>query len=272
MGLIKLEVNKMDRKKTFYIILLIISFITLILWMDILGSEPLPITQILFAVILFIAILYMVADAYFSYYSEKVIFAEGDEKDTNFFNVINKPAHQPTPRFARIFKYKGYTWTYSGYNAGIRTGKGNELFFSFSEMTSIIGKTLIFKGKQKRISHETFYEYIGYDKELFKQVVQGNNKLKIYAPTPLNEEETHQIMTIKGGYDFDDDRFDIVDTFIKERIGPNEMSLENLKNNIHNTLEFSERAMGDIKRNFFQVEDARGTGVKVPSIKDDREL
>ena len=146
------------------------------------------------------------------------------------------------------------------------------MFFSFSEMTSIIGKTLIFKGKQKQISHETFYEYINHDKELFKQVVQGNNKLKIYVPLPLNEEETYQIMTIKGSYDFDTDRFEVVDKFIKERIEPNETSLENLKNNIHNTLEFSERAMGDIKRNFFQVEDARGTGVKVPSIKDDREI
>lgn len=262
----------MDRKKTFYIILAAFVIISSLLWLNILGSEPLPITQILFAVIMFIAILHMVADAYFSYYSEKVIFAEGDEKDTNLFNVINKPAHQPTPRFARIFKYKGYTWTYSGYNAGIRTGKGNELFFSFSEMTSIIGKTLIFKGKQKQISHETFYAYINHDKELFKQVVQGNNKLKIYVPLPLNEEETYQIMTIKGSYDFDSDRFEVVDKFIKERIEPNELSLENLKNNLHNTLEFSERAMGDIKRNYFQFEDARGTGVKVPSVKDDREI
>lgn len=243
-----------------------------VMWMDLLGSEPLPITQIIFAIIMFLAVIHMVADAYFSYYSEKIIFAEGDEKDQNLFNIINKPAHQPIPRFVRVFKYKGFVWTYSGYNAGIRTGKGNELFFAMENLTAIIDKTLIFKGKQKRISHKTFYKYINNDKSLFKQIVQGNSKLKIYVPEPLNAEESSQLMTIKGNYDFCADRFDVVDAFIKERMDPNRASLNNLRNNIHNNLGFSERAMGDIKRNFFQVEDARGTGVKVPSTKDSREL
>lgn len=261
----------MISKKQFYLIFFLIMAVVAIMWLDMFGDEPIPIMQIIFAVIAMFQVVYVLAIAYLSYYSEKITFMEGTKKNSSFAG-IDKPSHQPIARYARIFDEKDFVWTYDGYNAGIKSSKGDKLFIAPKNMTAQIGKTLVFMGKQRRISKVELYNYIGEDHALYRHMVGGNSKLKVFVPDAPSAEEYSKILSVVGEHPFGADRFDITIDWMKKRIKPIEMSYDELKNGTMDTLDFSKDVMRGLKYNVMEVGDARGQGVPISPSKNEEEF
>lgn len=254
----------MSGKKLFFLLFLIAIVLIAVFWLDILGSEPVPIMVVIFGVYAFLFILKINADGYFSYYSEKVAFLDEDPKEKKQNAKSYKPLNNPIPRYNQIHKelsnhpkVSHWMWTYNGYNRGFQTKPGNKLFFGPKSMVHMVGNTLVFLGRKKRISHKAFFEYIGRDKQLYDQAVLGQ-QMKIYVPEPLKPGEYKNMTSIINGHDFKDDKFKQVVYWLVDMIPLKNKSLDNLKKAINSKIEFSEDVTGGMKRTAFNIDTTLG--------------
>jgi hypothetical protein len=251
-------------KKLIFLLIFLAVIVVAIFWLDILGSEPVPVMVVAFGTYAFMFILKLNADGYFSYYSEKVAFLDEDPKEKKDNAKSYKPLNNPIPRYYQIHKepadhpkVKHWVWTYNGYNRGFQTKPGNKLFFGPKSMVHMAGNTLIFLGRKRRISHKAFFEYIGRDKQIYDQAVLGQY-MKIYVPEPLKSEEYDNMKSVINGHDFKDDKFNEVIYWLVDMIPLKNKSLDNLKKAINSKIEFSEDVTGGMKRTAFNIDTTLG--------------
>lgn len=254
----------MISKKTFYTIIILIIALMAFMWIDILGSEPLSTVLIIGVIYLFFDAIYTMTISNWQYHSEKVIFAEGGTKSSKSI-TIEKPSHHPIARYKRIFTSKGWRWTFSGYNRGFTSLKGDKAFFAPEVMTSIVGQTLIMLGEMRQISHAQFYDYIDKDKELYKTVIGGNNRLKVFIPDVLTKEKYRGMLSDVGDKPFGTDQFKDAINWMKKRTEPNKASYDELDDMIVESLKLPEKAFRGMKLVSMEANEGKQEGITQPS-------
>ncbi|MDD3840107.1 MAG: hypothetical protein PHP06_05980 [Clostridia bacterium] len=130
---------------------------------------------------------------------------------------------QLIPKSPDIYEKHGFLWVRGGYDALV-SGRDNNIYVSRKENTARIGHNLILKGSIEKITVQQLYKYIGYDFNLLKEILENpilkvNSKgklenldqiLSIYLTFPLEYQESRAYNSIKGGFEFGADRFNLI--------------------------------------------------------------